>query len=431
MKQVSVASLKSLDSNLAGAYGVMENLIKDAARKKFKKSDLNVVIEFMDKKSEKKQSVEVPLYDWEKFQKVSEFMNVAVAAPKILSETSLQQIVNQWEYLLGGFIRARFETNSDLINGQTLVSYEKIKCLKNIDEVKRLFADQIVGDVMGRNFNEQLKFFKEEFKVNMSEVFPELKKLKEGIFRRHMIVHCGAIATTQYCNEVKKLGLSVPKEGITLFTDFDYVLDAWDLFFAAGVILSHLVAVNFARSQKDEKMEADADSFLLVSSYNALIEKRYNAAKMMLEYANARRIASEWEEKALRVNLALVYKRMGRVEDCEKVLDERDWSSYSEDFLAPIYALRGDYVEVGKIMKKRARKDRSAVQEVMEWPVYEDFRNDTVGKAFIATVVNGNGSDLEQDENPKININAKDECCKKRLISLYNCALGVRNCGAN
>ncbi len=428
VRQVGRVATNTADANRIKLYNVLRSVIeKTGSKRKGKIADL--VLGFNKGKDEKVSPIEktFPIYDSETSRTIRELRESCDVAPKIVCETMLQQIVNTWETLLGNLVRIRYINNPELLTEPLPLTFIQILKCGGPGELLTIYVDKVVGRVLGLDTDGQLKFFKEEFKADLRQVFSRIDFLKEIVWRRHMIVHCDGKATEDYCKRVKHNTKKRLVPGMRLETDLPYVFDAWDAVFSAGVIMAHLVSISFARSVKLADMEEPADDYLLVASFNMLKEKRYAAAKMLLEYANGNNchIGTEGVGLALKVNLAIVYKALNIRSEFDKIVNSSMWNSRDENFRAVIAVLRGNMKEAYKLIRTLCKEHPHYLNYVYDWVVYEDLRKDQDFEREMSKIKASKSFCPKKDTPPVLDLNAEPADVQKNMIELFKSALRI------
>lgn len=426
MHQVGSNSAKSIHTNYAQIYRVFINMIFDAKRNR-KKTDIEVSLHFFSKINPAHFEIVIPLVDEDNLRSILQYRDAAVAAPKILSETMIQQIVNTWETLLGSLIETRIDSKILKENAKIQVSLSEIDACADIAEIRKLFIGKILREFLGQNIDEQIAKLNTDYRIDFSSSFgrAHLADLKETIAQRHVFVHCNSIATPEYCERIRKLKKNALIPGDPLILSPQDLYHAWDVFFAAGLVVVHMFQVNHARQLKSQKMEDNAFAALVTESHTALEQNRNEAACIMLQYANKLSIRAEWPRLAIKINLALAYKRMGNIQKCNQVLSECDWNVCDDQFKAAVAALRGDNKEALKLICKLCRKDESFVKSAHAWVVFEEVRREKAFEEEMQKLLSKKGKQMVQVPAPAVHF-SKETDEKAMLKKLYDVALAFR-----
>lgn len=420
--QAGSKARESLNANFAEIYRTLIDMIFEAKGCK-KKTSEEIVLHFSKRGSTETIDVVVPLVDHDDWRTILQYANAANAAPRILAESMIQQIVNTWEHLLGSLIATRIDSNALKNNRNIHASFSELCKLKDVCEIKKVFIDKVVREFLRKNIDDQLSTLNAEYKVDAISSFSKvlLSDLKETIARRHAVVHCNSIATPEYCERVKELGKEPPSVGEELISTTKYLLHAWDVFFAAGMIVSNLFYVSHARLLKSKDMESDANGLFVTESHTALSHNRNESARIMLQYANEKTIYGDWPRLATKINLALAYKRMNRMEDCLKVLGEYNWNFSDDPFKAAVAALRDNNKEAIKIICKICRNNRDFLKSAYDWVVFEGVRKDGAFIPAMEKLLSKEGKTMVRVPAPAVHL-TKHTDEKAMLKKLYDAA---------
>ena len=101
IQQVSTTIQKSVSTNLAEAYRVLKNRVVAAQGDSKKKHKGEFTLHFKGSGDAETFSAAFPIADADYVDSYCDYIRAALAAPRILAETSVQQIVNAWEHFLG------------------------------------------------------------------------------------------------------------------------------------------------------------------------------------------------------------------------------------------------------------------------------------------------------------------------------------------
>ena len=427
-RQVLEVAHNSIANNLHGYHQGLLSVIKEAPGKK--RTDYEMVVGF--KSTEEQQGTcdfVVPILDLDKALKINEYLSTAIAAPRILCSTILQQIVNTWECLLSNFFSVQMSLQRKLINGKLSIPYESIRNIRDVSEVHRLAIEQTVYEIMRQGTRDQIAALKTYFGIDALSSLKDIKVLEEIVVRRHTLVHCGGIASGDYCRYVSRLGLKEPKIGADVSPTVDYIFSAWDEMFSTGAIVSHLISCQNLKSCSGKESErlygGQADKALLARSYMALEKRRYKVVQRIGEYVKQRRLHNEWTQKALFVNLALAYKYQKKDGDFASVLNELDEHSCPSDFAAPIACLHGDFDKAFRIVKRGCkqrdcRKSREAIRQLIKWPVYAELRKTNKCSEFLQTdQIRALVTECEKEE-PRIDFVSSEPKHDDSLMELFD-----------
>jgi hypothetical protein len=425
IQHVGRTTRKSIATNFAGSYRTLQSMIEDSQERKKKRYRDAFTLKFRGKNEEEVFSASFPLVDRDKIDTYMDYMRAAIAAPRILAETSIQQIVNAWEYFMGKLLGLKYRLNPTLIDSKYSVTMADILMAKDFDGIKEFFENMIIKEFIKMTTDDKLNALKKELDINFIDVFDSiaLKELKEIIIRRHAIVHCDSIAQDDYCKAIKKLGLTVPARGELLLTDVPYAVHAWDVMYAAGVVIAYMACLKNAHNLKSKDLERFANGRLVSSSFDALKHGRNHAACLILEYANTIRIETEWAMLAIKINLAIAYKRQAKVKEMRAVLDGYNWEYAPKEFLAAVLTLKGENKKALKVLLAWCGKKMDRIKNVHDWIVFDELRNEPEFKKRMSSIYVKKNKCLVKVSAPSVNDNGDEETRKEQLSALFETAI--------
>lgn len=383
-------SQNSIANNLQGYYQGLITVLNGATKKH---AQYEMVLSFKGHgETTKERQYVVPIQDLDQAFKVGDYLSTAVAAPRILCSSLLQQFVNTWEGFVGKCLSIRLEHQKKLISSKLIIPYEAIRNIRDVSDLHRFAIEQTVGEVLRQNTRDQLALFKTYFEIDVMSSLKDIKRLEEIVYRRHMLVHCDGLATGVYCKQVARLGFDEPSVGDDISPSLGYLFKAWDEIFSTGAILAHLIAYkslqDCSRKEEVRLYGSQADASLLSCSYMALERRRFSVVQRIGEYVRQRRLHNEWNQKAMHVNLALAYKSLKKEEEFQSIINELDEQSCPSGFEAPLACLRGDFEKAFRIVKRGCKqrdcvKAKESVRQLVRWPVYAELRQTSKCDAFL------------------------------------------------
>ena len=121
----------------------------------------------------------------------------------------------------------------------------------------------------------------------------------------------------------------------------------------------------------------DADKHLNSVCYELLVERRYDLAATLLDFATCtlKRFGSEEYRRMMVVNRAQAYKWLGKSDKCNSIMKSEDWSA-SQDSLKLAAAVLKDDVEAStKIMRRMGATHNVVTKEsYRDWPLFREIR---------------------------------------------------------
>ena len=315
-----------------------------------------------------------PIYEQHHVTAIANRIKYNDAALRLLHETSVQQLVNSYERLLGDIARSHIFENTHVLGRARTLTYREILEFRSLDEVKRAVVEaETTNLIRNHDTTERLKWLREHVGADVRSQFPDIDAFRALELRRHAIVHAGGIATSEYRRRLKALGEDeVAAEGTPLLLSSEYIARAWDVVYALGIVTGHLASVARARALGDVEQQAIADGQLNTAAVWAIDQRRYEAAQTILEYARKRTLSRTMHQLMVLVNLAQTYKWQGRGKDCRDLLRSQDWEATSDGFRLCVAVLEDEDAE--QYLVRAVRSGNITLAQLYEWPVFRKFR---------------------------------------------------------
>lgn len=358
-----------------GTLAILLDEINHIAKNRTDKpiAELEIQLQGLGKDNEEKTNKnKVKIYDHSHLAKIIEFKQHNQAALSILHESSIQQLVNAWEKLIADILNWYYQHNQDKITDTHSLSYNQILQFSNLDEAKQSVIDSEVKNFLKKTTNEQLKFLNSTFNINFQSIFKDTDLLNEIILTRHLIVHYGGIATTEYINKLKKLNngsIEHPNPGDKVVLEPSYIISSWGKIYVAGTMLIHLIA---KKSLPD--FHKSYDNFINNSAYQNIQKKQLGSAIKLLEYATDTHISDTKLLWIIKLNLAQAYKWNGEEDKCNEILDSSEWDVANVLFELCVSSLKNNSELFVQNLKEVARKCLLSITELYEWPIFHTMR---------------------------------------------------------
>ncbi len=74
------------------------------------------------------------------------------------------------------------------------------------------------------------------------------------------------------------------------------------------------------------------------------------------------------------INRSQVYYHSKKFDECEKILEQEDWSACGDNYQVCVAVLRKDYEHAARLMKRIGRSGAISEVDYIDWPVFRDFR---------------------------------------------------------
>ena len=294
----------------------------------------------------------------------------------IFPQSMLVSIVSQYDYLVGQLIQFIYEVNPKLLQeSNSQISYKELFTYNDIGAIRDKIIQDKIETILRKSHDEQIDDLQKISGVKNLKGVRFWKEFIEITQRRNLFVHCKGCVSEQYLKECQNVGLvKLPSKGDNLNVDKKYFLQAYFVFYMMGVLLSQVI---IRQLLSKENLLGEIDTILTNIIYETLEEEKYDLAIGLSEFAMAEstKHACRLDEVYFVLNHAQAYKWKGSQEECNKILNQFDFSAMTSDILVAKFALEDNLEQVVEHMHKVGnssnimRKDAYA-----SWVIFKDMR---------------------------------------------------------
>lgn len=241
-------------------------------------------------------------------------------------------------------------------------------------------------------------------------VWNEFVELTE---RRNLFVHYGGITSSQYLKvcEENNIILKESSLGMKLGANRNYLMNSYKCLYEIGVKLTQVIW----RKLKPDELE-QADNSLNYFAYELLVDKKYDLATRLLEFAYALpRHSSEMHRRMFIINLAQAYKFSDKEEKCNTRLSKEDWSACNDAFAVCVSVLQDDFDKAYMLMKRLGKSSEISELSYLEWPVFRNFRESLQFKKAFLEIFEHEPQSLEQYKKLSVDADENYEIKDKKI----------------
>ncbi|MDQ0867903.1 hypothetical protein QFZ70_000376 [Arthrobacter sp. V1I9] len=288
----------------------------------------------------------------------------------VLFSSLLATLIGEYEVFIGGLLRAALTLHPGALgDSNRSFTWKEITAFDTLQDLREHAIDKAVEKVLRESAEEWPKYIAEKFKI----VLPDLTKdagLLEVFQRRNVIVHNGGRVSSIYLENVPKRNVPI-KLGQKLLVDEKYLTEAADKLLAVGLS----VAANVGRLLlKNGKGCDHIESTYGDVGYQLLQQERYWVVHQLSKSQNLATYESDYSGLVIKINGWLAQKRLGKLEECRKEIE--DWKTST---LAPIFQLAKlallDDLEAGlKLVRELVASEALPQRHWAQWPLLAEIR---------------------------------------------------------
>ena len=312
----------------------------------------------------------------------------------------LMGLVSIYEHHLSLIARIIIDKIPKMLSGkERTITLEELMSCESVELLKMRFVDKEIENIFREGPEKQIDWFESRASIKgIRQNHRNMDELLELFQRRNLFTHCNGIVNEIYISNVSEgyIRKNEINKGDRLSVDARYFEASLDLITEFGVKIIQMAWRKFEENSSDS-----ADVFLLRFCYNLLINGEYRLALLSLEFAL--QIRGERRDDVRRmfvVNNAIAHALVGSKKESLKILDSEDWSASADNFKCCVAAVRGDVVEVVKLMKRIGKNGSISSTDYQEWPAFYSVRDQmdfqrafksVFGISYIPSAVRKNG----------------------------------------
>jgi len=315
----------------------------------------------------------------------------------LLLSSLLVTLVGEVELFINYLARALIERRPDAIDaGGQKFSWTDVTQHGSIDDFRDHVVDKTIQEVLRGSLTDWMDFLEKRFDIAAPKQSREFEAT-ELVQRRHVIVHNGGSASSQYLDKLKGFKhdvdpdepLPVTHEYLTRAADNLYVI-AFGLVMAAG--LKHC---------KVDEGTHPVEQFTSNQTFYMLQEGRYELVEKIVDSVQLSRLKSDSSRLVFTVNRWIALKSLGRFAECKRQVERFETSSRSRDHTLAKLALLGEDEKAFELAQKMIRDDELKPEFLLTWPLLKDVRD--YGRRLEDEAKSGVGSESSEDkENNRV-----------------------------
>jgi hypothetical protein len=373
----------------------LTTLLIEASRRANRKQ----LFKFIDTRGEKQDpdlagGVIISNDAYPEYSRLERQMKRADLAAILVPRSFLSALVSQYDAYLGLLVRqAMLDTPGRINTSEKPITFKELNSFGSIEEARQHVIDTEIEALLRKSHEQQIDWIEKQFKLSLRAnlaTWPHFIELTE---RRNLLVHTSGRVSKQYLMNCGKNDVVLPSEvqlGSTLDVDQNYFKTAADCITELGVRVGQEL---WRKIQRNESPSADAS--LIEITFRLLVEKRYQLAAQILDFASSglTKKSKDEDRRVLIINQAQAYKWMGQTERAIEILDSLDWTACSRRFRLCELTLRGRHDEAIRLFEQMGSNDELGKNDYRNWPVFQELRQDP---KFKQAFLNLFGEDLEK-----------------------------------
>lgn len=300
----------------------------------------------------------------------------------MLPKMSLVSLVSIYDVYLARLVRAMYRAKPEMLSGSNRqLTYTELSGFASLEDARDHILELEIDSLLRDSHTAQFEWLEGKLGIPLRKKLAAWPIFVEVTERRNLFVHTDGTVNAQYIAICKKAGAKL-EEGCTTTTVLrvkpEYFSTACNAVAEIGVKLSQVIW----RKLLPEDINS-ADSSLIDISYELLLQRNFDLAETILQFATKSPFKYACAENGLylKVNLAIALKAQSKSEQCSKILDDIDWSALSDLFRIAAASLREEFDEAAAIMRRIGPEGKPNKAAYQDWPLFHWFRKSEQFKA--------------------------------------------------
>lgn len=295
---------------------------------------------------------------------------------ELLYKSTFVMLICYFDFLISDLIHYYYQVYPESLSGRELtMTLNDLNVCRDIGEARDYLVNKEVESILYKSLPDQRRYFVNQLKIDDKANIINWSKINEAVERRNVIVHNDSIINRRYLKNVDASLIYVikenMKEGQKIDINEDYFSKVFDEIYLAGIIL---IQCCWRKWKKDEI--SSADTHLIDSVYNALLEERWAIAEKLGLFARECKVNNERNRLCLDINYCQSLKWQNKKDELESELKKFDVTSLKPVYVVALCALESNHDGFYKNLKQAILAGNLTKDDLVEWPLFREFRED-------------------------------------------------------
>ncbi|HCC06994.1 MAG TPA: hypothetical protein DEP72_02335 [Clostridiales bacterium] len=343
--------------------------------------DIDEVSEKLDELISKQEKQEIlqrlEHYYKKNYKKIETVNNDLVSSRKqknVLYQSALISLIVTFEYLISCAIRQKLTLFPKSIGKEgTKLSLDEIIKLDSLESATEYVIDQEVYKLMMKGFEGWYEYIKKDMKINIEYIDNNMAEVKEIFLRRNLFVHNAGIINNLYINEVgNKKGNIVLNKKIDI--NREYIEKSIKALSIVGYEI--ILCISDKILEKSDMINI-GDEFDMIG-FDIMNENQWEVALNIFNRVKCLKKVTTNHRTVAQINAWLCNKRMGKVAEVKKEIEETDFDDKKSIYKVGLCAIQDKYEDFFDELQKCYSDDREEdciTMEALEtWPIFDEVR---------------------------------------------------------
>ena len=310
------------------------------------------------------------------YKRLMKRVQTASRATVLLPEIFVVALVSQYDAFLGGLVRALMKGRPEIVNATgRAIPFAQLVAFESVEAARDAIINEEVEALLRKSHPDQFSWLESTLGLKLREGLRQWPDFVELTERRNLFVHARGVVSRQYLDVCRRHQVHISNEmGLRkrLHVSPDYFIRAHGCVLEIGVMLGQVL---WRKMFSDCLL--DADKHLNGVCYELLVERRYDSAITLLDFATCtlKKFGSEEYRRMMVVNRAQAYKWRGESVKCKNIMESEDWSASQDSFKLADAVLKDDVGASAETMRRLgATHDVVTKESYRDWPLFREIR---------------------------------------------------------
>jgi hypothetical protein len=259
------------------------------------------------------------------------------------------------------------------------MTLEDLKTFGTVPEAEKFLIDSKIEEVFRAGFDAWMEILKDEVKLKLPYVRPFYNELLEVYQRRNLLVHNGGIVNSIYISKVSSEICNGLMIGDKLTITSEYLENA--------ICKLHIVFTLIAAElwKKLEPIEESRADILNAIAYRNMIQERWEVSEWLSCFIKDDENLKSRVKTVGQLNFWLSRKKRGNRELVIGEVLKADYTDKSLRYQLAVSALTDNKEEFFELLPETLRTKSLEVEELLEFPIFDEMRNTTEFEEFKLT----------------------------------------------
>lgn len=309
------------------------------------------------------------------FEQLSKISRISESALTLVPESLFVSLISQYDAFLNQLLRILFELRPEYINNsERELTFSQLMKFNSLEEAKEYVIEKEVESVLRKSHTEHFEYLESKLKITLRKDLPIWQTFIEITERRNLFVHCDGRVSNQYLKVCKDQNCKIGEVKLNqrLEIDPEYFKKAYECIFELSTKLTHTIWRKLIKQDLE-----DADRKLNNLCYQLLVDKQFNLADILLDFAYKQpKHFNDLTRNLFTVNKALSLYLQNRKTEAATSINTKDWSASSDAFRLAHLVITEDFDSAYLLMKKIGKSGDVKMVEYRTWPLFNNIRKE-------------------------------------------------------